>query len=178
MKLSKYLKKCLAELEANPEHESDVLLVHLVKVQYLTQQINDWVSREDEEDTAMQSLLHQAPVSAYLSAFEAEIQRLRNALPPNLKNHSAPLLVVNADDIIIAANMWALQDYYKYTSLRHPFAFINHHPSSWMLSSPSQSHRPSFRRVVIRHSTSFILRSRPYKVSLIAYSPCRHLIFP
>lgn len=91
MKFSKYLRKCLAELEADPEHESDVLLVHLVKVQHLTQQISDWINREDEEDSNIQGI-YQAPTTAYLSAFEGEIRRLRDTLPLSLKNHSAPLL--------------------------------------------------------------------------------------
>lgn len=92
MKFSKYFRKCLAELEADPENDSDVLLVHLVKVQHLNQQISDWINREDEEDEIHQGMF-QAPTTAYWNAFEGEIQRLRNTLPLSLQNHSAPLFV-------------------------------------------------------------------------------------
>lgn len=78
---------CLAELEANPEYESDVILVHLVRAQHLTQQISDWQIREEEEQDAIPGI-HHAPASAYRSAFEGEIKKLRSTLPPKLKDHS------------------------------------------------------------------------------------------
>lgn len=86
MKFSKYLKRCLQDLEASPEYESDKILVHLVKIQRLTEQIHNWVSRVDEEDDIPN--MPRAPLAAYQGAFEVEIERQRQSLPASLKENS------------------------------------------------------------------------------------------
>ncbi|KUI54751.1 Transcriptional regulator WAR1 [Cytospora mali] len=84
MKFSKYIKQCLETLEASPDYELDALLVHLVKIQHLTQQIYSWNSREDEDEGIPG--FPRAPASAYQSAFHGDTDRLQASLPVSLRD--------------------------------------------------------------------------------------------
>lgn len=86
MKFNKYFKRCLENLETNPEYPLDALLVHLVKVQRLNEQVHNWRSREDEDEDIPG--ISRAPDSAYQSAFFAEISRLQATLPAQLRDDS------------------------------------------------------------------------------------------
>ncbi|KAK7716727.1 hypothetical protein SLS63_011039 [Diaporthe eres] len=82
MRFSKYTRQCLDDLDKASEYESDLLLVHLVKVQRLTERIHNWMSQEDEEDDV--SVCLKAPAAAYQVAFHGEIDRLQSSLPASL----------------------------------------------------------------------------------------------
>ncbi|KAF3762281.1 hypothetical protein M406DRAFT_72297 [Cryphonectria parasitica EP155] len=85
MKFSKYLKKCLRELEEAPEAAFDQLLVHLVKIQHLTEQVHNFLSNEDEDEDVLSA--YRTPTLAGQSAFEQELRRLQQSLPSTLKDN-------------------------------------------------------------------------------------------
>jgi hypothetical protein len=76
-------------LEDSREYESDITALYLVRVQRLTERIFEVNSK----DKAVEDIpgLPSAPMSAYIAAFQNEIDRLRNSLPPNLQNESTLL---------------------------------------------------------------------------------------
>lgn len=86
MRFSKYTRQCLEDLEKTSEYDSDLLLVHLVKIQRLTERIHNWTSQEDDEDDISGYL--KAPPAAYQIAFHGEIGRLQSALPASLVGNS------------------------------------------------------------------------------------------
>lgn len=86
MRFSKYTRQCLEDLEKTSEYESDLLLVHLVKIQRLTERIHNWTSQEDDEDDISGYL--KAPPAAYQIAFHGEIGRLQSSLPASLAGNS------------------------------------------------------------------------------------------
>lgn len=86
LRFSKYTRKCLEDLEKTSEYESDLLLVHLVRIQRLTERIHNWTSQEDDEDDISSYL--KAPPAAYQVAFHGEIGRLQSSLPASLVGNS------------------------------------------------------------------------------------------
>lgn len=86
MRFSKYTRQCLEDLEKASEYESDLLLIHLVKIQRLAERIHNWTSQEDEEDDM--SVYLKAPAAAYQVAFHGEIDRLQSSLPASLVGNS------------------------------------------------------------------------------------------
>lgn len=84
-RFTKYLKKCLVDVETWPEYDTDGLLVQLVEIQRLTEQIHNWIVRD--EDEADIPGLPTAPLAAYQGAFDAEIRRRQDSLPENLRSN-------------------------------------------------------------------------------------------
>ncbi|KAK0113821.1 hypothetical protein ONS95_014069 [Cadophora gregata] len=81
-KYTKYHDQCLQELEEASEYESDILLVHLVRIQHLIQRIADFNNR-DQLPEELPGIV-QTPASAYHAAFQTEIERHQVMLPPSL----------------------------------------------------------------------------------------------
>lgn len=125
MKFSRYVKKCLDELEASPEAESDMVLVHLVKLQRLTEQIQNLISQDEDDDIPG---MPRAPMSVYQGAFEVEIQRLWQSMPPGLKDnsriHSGE---ANPRSLAVMLMYCHAQNFFEYTSPRQPSAFTSLH---------------------------------------------------
>lgn len=86
MRFSKHTRQCLEDIEKATEYESDLLLVHLVKIQRLTERIHNWTSQEDDEDDV--SVYLKAPAAAYQVAFHGEIDRLQSSMPASLVDNS------------------------------------------------------------------------------------------
>lgn len=84
-KYTKYHDQCLAELEVSAEYESDILLVHLVRIQHLTQRIVDFNNRDQTPDELPGIAI--TPIPTYQTAFHTELQRIRNLLPLILKSN-------------------------------------------------------------------------------------------
>ncbi|KAG4430950.1 hypothetical protein IFR05_013558, partial [Cadophora sp. M221] len=82
-KFTKYHEQCLEDLERADEYESDVLLVQLVRIQHLTQRIVDFNNRDQLPDELPGIV--EMPASTYLSAFQTELERLRDRVPSNLR---------------------------------------------------------------------------------------------
>lgn len=86
MRYTKYIQACLAALEQEQEYETDLRLVTLVRIQHLTERIAQLNSPDDPAEEV--AGLPTAPISAYVSAFQSELDRIRNGLPQDLRNDS------------------------------------------------------------------------------------------
>jgi hypothetical protein len=82
---TRYLDQCLQELESAAEYETDQLAVQLVRVQHLTEKIF-YFHTGDQLVNDMPGI-PKATATVYLDAFQAELDKLRNELPPNLKTN-------------------------------------------------------------------------------------------
>ncbi|KAH7156415.1 hypothetical protein EDB81DRAFT_646898 [Dactylonectria macrodidyma] len=83
MRYTKYIQECAQILEDEEEYETDVNLVHLVRIQHLTERISQLNSPDSPAEEV--AGVPTAPMSAYVSAFQGELDRIRNALPEDLK---------------------------------------------------------------------------------------------
>lgn len=89
---TRYLDQCLQELEGAAEYETDQLAVQLVRIQHLTEKIFHFHTGDQ--------LVNELPgipkvaAAEYLDAFRAELDRLRNDLPLNLKTNRESILCV------------------------------------------------------------------------------------
>ncbi|KAM5355344.1 hypothetical protein ACJ41O_001990 [Fusarium nematophilum] len=84
MRYTKYIQECLGVLEREKEYETDVRLIYLVRIQHLTERISQLNCPDDPAEEV--AGLPTAPLSAYVSAFQGELDRIRNNLPADLKN--------------------------------------------------------------------------------------------
>ena len=94
MRYTKYMQESLKVLEQEQEYETDVTLIYLVRIQHLTERISQLNSHDDPAEEV--AGLPTAPLSAYVSAFQGELDRIYNSLPPDLKSDSTydkPLLI-------------------------------------------------------------------------------------
>lgn len=80
-----YIDQCLRELEADEEYESDLLLVHLVRIQHLSERIAQLHVKDNVGDEL--AGMARAPVSAYSSMFHTELEKFRASLPQHLVSH-------------------------------------------------------------------------------------------
>jgi hypothetical protein len=86
MRYTKYIQGCLSVLEQEREYETDVRLTALVRIQHLTERISQLNAPDDPAEEVVG--LPTAPMSAYVSAFHTELDRIRNGLPFELQNDS------------------------------------------------------------------------------------------
>ena len=82
-KYTKYHDQCLEELESAAEYEFDLLLVHLVRIQHLTQRIVDFNKRDQIPDELPGII--QTSASIFHAAFQTELERLESMLHPSLR---------------------------------------------------------------------------------------------
>ncbi|KAI0127084.1 hypothetical protein BJ170DRAFT_596643 [Xylariales sp. AK1849] len=85
-----YIDQCLRELETAKEYESDLLLVQLVRIQHLADRISQLHSRDRMDDELPG--IPRAPVTAYLNAFQTELDRFKAQIPRHLRKN---LLLIN-----------------------------------------------------------------------------------
>jgi hypothetical protein len=85
MRYSPYMEQCLSELETAKEHESDAYLVHAIRIQKFTEKVAQ-IKMEDTTDDGVQSMV-KAPLSGYVSAFQAELDGLRSKIPLNIRDN-------------------------------------------------------------------------------------------
>lgn len=83
MRYSSYIQECVKDLETSREYETDMTLVFLVRTQHLTERISEQVSR-DKAPEDMHGI-PTAPTSAYIHAFQNELDHIRKNLSPNLR---------------------------------------------------------------------------------------------
>lgn len=86
MRYTKYIQTCLSVLEQEREYETDTRLVALVRIQHLTERISQLNAPDDPTEEVLG--LPTAPMSAYVSAFHTELDRIRLSLPHDLQNDS------------------------------------------------------------------------------------------
>ncbi|KAH0437127.1 hypothetical protein CcaCcLH18_03995 [Colletotrichum camelliae] len=80
MRFSAYMEQCLRELEETMEYESDIHVIYIVRVQRLAERISQIRANEDWDGGLG---LPKAPISAYASSFQAELDKLVDNMPPN-----------------------------------------------------------------------------------------------
>ncbi|KAJ3949668.1 uncharacterized protein N0V96_000794 [Colletotrichum fioriniae] len=86
MRYSGYMQQCLRELEDDVEYESDIHLGYIVRIQRLCERISDLRSKDYLDEEGDEST--RAPLSAYVSGFRAEWNKLQTSMPPTLKNNA------------------------------------------------------------------------------------------
>ncbi|KXH32998.1 hypothetical protein CSAL01_05934 [Colletotrichum salicis] len=86
MRYSGYMQQCLRELEEDVEFESDIHLAYIVRIQRLCERISDLRSKDYLDEEGDEST--RAPLSAYVSGFRAELNKLQASMPPALKNNA------------------------------------------------------------------------------------------
>jgi hypothetical protein len=86
MRYNSYLSDCIRYLQEHPEYESDISLVYLVRIQRLTERIAEFNS--EDRATEEISLVPSAPVSAYILAFQNELNQIRDSMPKHLQEDS------------------------------------------------------------------------------------------
>ncbi|RGP73280.1 hypothetical protein FSPOR_2239 [Fusarium sporotrichioides] len=84
MRYTKYTQGCLSVLEQEREYETDVRLIALVRIQHLAERISQLNSPEEPAEEVFG--FPTAPTSAYVSAFQTELDKIRNGLSLELQN--------------------------------------------------------------------------------------------
>ncbi|KAH6609173.1 hypothetical protein Trco_002519 [Trichoderma cornu-damae] len=82
MRYNHYLQDCMRHLQDHSEYESDISLVYLVRIQRLTERIAELNSRDRATEEI--SPVPSAPVSAYVLAFQNELDHIRDSMPEHL----------------------------------------------------------------------------------------------
>jgi len=82
------MQQCLSELETNREYDTDALLVQLVRLQNVTENIVRLNTKDDMGDSIPG--IPRAPLSAYQSAFQTELDKIDQSLSKSLRNNSRP----------------------------------------------------------------------------------------
>jgi hypothetical protein len=85
MKFSHYMQQCMTELEQANELDTDQYLVYLIRIQHLTERICR-VTLSTRDDAEASGTMPGAPVSAYLTSFQGELDRIRVSLRKPVKN--------------------------------------------------------------------------------------------
>ncbi|KAJ4016477.1 hypothetical protein NW766_004674 [Fusarium irregulare] len=93
MRYTKYIQTCLSVLEQEREYETDTRLVALVRIQHLTERISQLNAPDDPTEEVLG--LPTAPMSAYVSAFHTELDRIRLSLPLELQNDNVIKVFLN-----------------------------------------------------------------------------------
>ena len=81
---TKYMNQCLKDLDDAREHKTDQLAIQLVHIQKLTEKIFHFHNRDSPVDEQLAS--PELSTMARLEAFRVELDRVGNALLPNLKS--------------------------------------------------------------------------------------------
>ncbi|KAI8957604.1 hypothetical protein F5Y11DRAFT_77498 [Daldinia sp. FL1419] len=92
-KYTSYVDQCLRELETDQEYGTDSLLVHLVRIQRLSERISQLHAKDQDENEL--AGITRAPVSAYFGVFHAEIEKFKASLPRHLLSNKLLLCHIN-----------------------------------------------------------------------------------
>ncbi|KAK7995879.1 hypothetical protein PG991_015346 [Apiospora marii] len=84
-KYTSYIERCVKELEAANEYETDLLLVQLMRIQRLSDKIS--CLHNKTEDEIELPAIPRAPTSAYLGAFQAELDKFKAHIPRHLRSN-------------------------------------------------------------------------------------------
>jgi hypothetical protein len=84
------MDRCLKELEKTHEYDSDVDLAFYVRIQYLIGRIAQ-LNQQDKDTEELEPLptAPALPHAAYVAAYQAELDTIREAIPSRLKTDSA-----------------------------------------------------------------------------------------
>ncbi|CAH0056510.1 unnamed protein product [Clonostachys solani] len=85
LRFTKYLQQCLRDLEDANEEETDIDLVHLVRIQYLTDRINSLKEMDRADSILDNTPLHLMSKATYINSYQTEINHIQERLPLRLK---------------------------------------------------------------------------------------------
>ncbi len=85
MRYTKYIDQCARELQESASYPTDNLVVELVRVQHLTDRINQLNMRDGSVDELPGIPI--VPAEVYRAAFQAELERLQRSLTPTLESN-------------------------------------------------------------------------------------------
>ncbi|XDG08922.1 hypothetical protein ABKA04_008537 [Annulohypoxylon sp. FPYF3050] len=88
-----YIDQCSKELEASQEYESDVLLIHLVRIQNLSERISQLHAKDNTANEI--NAIARAPASAYSNMFHAELEKFTDSLPPSIATNQLIICHIN-----------------------------------------------------------------------------------
>ncbi|KAI1138017.1 hypothetical protein F5Y05DRAFT_404330 [Hypoxylon sp. FL0543] len=88
-----YIDQCVRELEAAQEFQTDSLLVHLVRIQHLSERIAQ-LHVQDQVGTDLAEI-SRAPVTAYSGIFHAELEKYIATLPKSLSSNRLIMCHIN-----------------------------------------------------------------------------------
>ncbi|KAI1445894.1 hypothetical protein F5Y02DRAFT_94314 [Annulohypoxylon stygium] len=88
-----YIDQCSKELEASQEYESDVLLIHLVRIQNLSERISQLHTKDNTANEI--NAIARAPASAYSNMFHAELEKFTESLPPSIATNQLIICHIN-----------------------------------------------------------------------------------
>ena len=79
-----YLDECIAVLGEADEHPTDLLLVHLVKLQLIVEKAGQapWHEERDDPNGSVR-----VPPIFYLKALQAQLQDFKTRIPPSLQRN-------------------------------------------------------------------------------------------
>lgn len=82
------MDECIAVLAENKEQPTDVLLIHLVKLQLLVEKVGQAPWYEGYGDATGSTV---APPTFYLKALQAQLQNLKEKIPPDIQRNGKKL---------------------------------------------------------------------------------------
>ncbi|KAI1105548.1 hypothetical protein F4804DRAFT_303786 [Jackrogersella minutella] len=92
-KYTPYIDQCLRELEVDGEYETDSLLTHIVRIQHLSERIEQLHTKDPVVNELTD--IARAPVSAYSGMFHAELERFITSLPQSLSSNKLVMCHIN-----------------------------------------------------------------------------------
>ncbi|KAI1404292.1 hypothetical protein F4819DRAFT_136640 [Hypoxylon fuscum] len=92
-KYTPYIDQCLKELEEDQEYATDSLLVHLIRIQHLSERISQ-LNSKDQGNSELTGIAR-APMSAYSGMFHTELENFKALLPPDLATNKLVMCHIN-----------------------------------------------------------------------------------
>ncbi|KAI1479165.1 hypothetical protein F4774DRAFT_383251 [Daldinia eschscholtzii] len=92
-KFTPYIDQCLRELETDHEYGTDSLLVHLIRIQHLSERISQLHAKDHDEGEL--TGISRAPMSAYSSVLHAEMEKFKASLPHHLLSNKLLICHIN-----------------------------------------------------------------------------------
>ena len=86
IRYSPYIEQCLSELQEAKEYETDGTLVHMVQIQHLMEKIAQANLKTEPRESV--GGIARAPVTAYMSTFQSELDKICGSLTKSQKNNS------------------------------------------------------------------------------------------
>lgn len=93
MRYTYYLQECVKHLQECEEYPTDERLVYMVRIQHLTERI----ARLSAKDKTLEEVTNvpAAPMSAYIAAFQLELENIDKSIPLHLKDDYIILTYLN-----------------------------------------------------------------------------------
>jgi hypothetical protein len=78
---SSYIEFCCQTLQERAEHESDIVLVALVRLEFLIHPIDELLSKKSSMED------HSAPIAMHIRSIRANLDRFWSSIPANIQQN-------------------------------------------------------------------------------------------